>query len=117
MFFSLLLRLSAHPLFLLPAMMMMLCYAGSILDEGADWIKSHVDERRVVYVHCKSGIGRSASVVIAFFMKHRHMTAQDAAALVRRMRIEIFKPASAQMASLEEYERAIRGEQKFSAQP
>lgn len=88
-----------------------------VLDEGADWIQSHVKEKRVVYVHCKSGIGRSASVVAAYFMKHRHMNAQDAAAHVRSMRAEIFRAGSSQMANLVEYEKTIRDEQKFSVQP
>lgn len=88
-----------------------------VLDEGADWIQSHVKEKRVVYVHCKSGIGRSASVVAAYFMKHRHMGAQDAAAHVRSMRAEIFRAGSSQMANLVEYEKTIRDEQKFSVQP
>lgn len=80
-------------------------------------MQSHISEKRVVYVHCKSGIGRSASVVAAYFMKHRQMSAEDAVALVRRRRPEIFKATSSQMVSLREYEKAIRGEQKFSAPP
>jgi protein-tyrosine phosphatase len=88
-----------------------------ILEEGADWMKAHIDEQRVVYVHCKSGIGRSASVVAAYFMKHRHMGAQDAVAFIRRQRPEIFRPSSAQMRSLLDYETTIRTEQKFSVQP
>ena len=88
-----------------------------ILDEGADWMKAHIDAKRVVYVHCKSGIGRSASVVAAYFMKHRQMGAQDAVAFIRRRRPEIFKPSSAQMSSLLDYEHTIRVEQKFSVEP
>lgn len=89
----------------------------SVLEEGADWIKGHVDERRVVYVHCKSGIGRSASVVAAYLMKHRRMSAQQAADHMRGLRPEIFRPASRQMDNLRDYELTIRSEQKFSAQP
>ncbi len=53
-----------------------ICMHRRTLEEGADWVKSHVDEKRVVYVHCKSGIGRSASVVAAYYMKHKQMGAQ-----------------------------------------
>jgi protein-tyrosine phosphatase len=87
------------------------------LEEGADWMKSHVDERRVVYVHCKSGIGRSASVVAAYLMKHRRMTAESAVQLLRTQRREIFLPVSPQMTNLIQYEEIIRVEQKFSVQP
>ena len=80
-------------------------------------MKSHIDEKRTVYVHCKSGIGRSASVVAAYYMKHRRLGAEDAVARVREMRAEIFSPASLQMASLRDYEKTIRAEQKFSVQP
>jgi protein-tyrosine phosphatase len=76
-----------------------------------------VDEKRVVYVHCKSGIGRSASVVAAYYMKHRRMSAEDAVSHIRKMRAEIFRPTSSQMANLLEYEKTIRVEQKFSVQP
>lgn len=89
----------------------------SVLEEGADWMKSHIEEKHVVYVHCKSGIGRSASVVAAYYMKHRQMTAADAVEFIRRQRGEIFKATSAQMSNLLEYEKTIRSEQKFSTQP
>ena len=65
-----------------------------MLEEGADWIKRHVDLKKVVYVHCKSGIGRSVSVVAAYFMKHQRMSAINAVELIRSKRIEIFKPGA-----------------------
>lgn len=58
------------------------------LDEGADFIHDHLRSRRgaagapsssgkvggVVYVHCKSGMGRSAQVVVAYLMKVNMLT-------------------------------------------
>ena len=80
-------------------------------------MKKQVDEKRAVYVHCKSGIGRSASIVAAYFMKHKRLSAQEASNFIRNQRPEIFKPTSSQMANLLEYEKLIRQDQKFSAQP
>ena len=97
--------------------MIFVTMAGRILEEGADWMRSHIAEKRVVYVHCKSGIGRSASVVAAYFMKHRQMGAEEAVALVRRRRPKICKASSTQMTSLLAYEKTIRGDQRFSVQP
>jgi protein-tyrosine phosphatase len=43
-----------------------------ILSEGADLIDAYIgDAKGKVYVHCKSGIGRSASLVIAYLVRHK----------------------------------------------
>lgn len=44
----------------------------SVLDEGARVLDEYLREGRRVYVHCKSGKGRSASVVLAYFAKYRY---------------------------------------------
>jgi protein-tyrosine phosphatase len=41
------------------------------LDEGAAFINSHLIQNKRVYCHCKSGVGRSASVVMAYFMRYK----------------------------------------------
>ena len=57
-----------------------------------------------MYVHCKSGMGRSASVVIAYLMKHRRMKLLNAYDYVRKERKEVFKRKSRQMTNLMKYE-------------
>ena len=57
-----------------------------------------------MYVHCKSGMGRSASVVIAYLMKHKRMKLLNAYDYVRKERKEIFRRKSSQMTNLMKYE-------------
>lgn len=40
------------------------------LHEGVEFLKERIDEGQRVYVHCKAGRGRSASVVLAYLLKH-----------------------------------------------
>jgi protein-tyrosine phosphatase len=39
-----------------------------------------------VYLHCKSGVGRSATVLAAYLVQHKHMQLEDAINLVQRDR-------------------------------
>ena len=48
------------------------------IDEGADFIKSVVDDGKVVYVHCKAGRSRSSMILGAYYVKHRGMSAKEA---------------------------------------
>ncbi|XP_019614287.1 PREDICTED: protein phosphatase Slingshot homolog 1-like [Branchiostoma belcheri] len=54
-------------------------------------------------VHCKMGVSRSASTVIAYAMKEYNMTMQDAYNYVKSIR-SCIKPNSAFMQQLEEYQ-------------
>ncbi|XP_066268797.1 protein phosphatase Slingshot homolog 2-like isoform X2 [Branchiostoma lanceolatum] len=54
-------------------------------------------------VHCKMGVSRSASTVIAYAMKEYNMTMQDAFNYVKSIR-SCIKPNSAFMQQLEEYQ-------------
>jgi hypothetical protein len=42
------------------------------LNEGADFIHSHIQQQRSVYVHCKAGRGRSLMLVAAYLMKYEN---------------------------------------------
>ena len=54
--------------------------------EAADFIQSALDCRGKVYVHCKMGISRSATLVLAYLMIKKGMTAQEAVRTVRSRR-------------------------------
>jgi atypical dual specificity phosphatase len=43
-----------------------------------EFIQSHVDRNQKVYIHCKAGRGRSATVAICWVMKSQHLSAQAA---------------------------------------
>ena len=45
---------------------------------GVRFIEDHVRRGNQVYVHCKAGRGRSATLVLCWLMQHRGMSAQEA---------------------------------------
>lgn len=55
-----------------------------------------------VLVHCKMGVSRSASTVIAYAMKHQHWSLEVAFAYVRDRR-SIIKPNTGFMKQLQTY--------------
>jgi protein-tyrosine phosphatase len=79
-----------------------------LLDQGADWIVDALQKKGKVYVHCKSGIGRSASMVVAYLVKYRGMPANAAATFVREKRPAIFSALSPQMKNLVLYEEKLK---------
>lgn len=48
------------------------------IEQGADYIQEVISSGGTVYVHCKAGRGRSASVCMAYLIKHKGMTPQQA---------------------------------------
>ncbi|XP_029841544.2 dual specificity protein phosphatase 3 isoform X1 [Ixodes scapularis] len=54
--------------------------------ESADFIDKAIASGGKVLVHCKEGISRSATLVLAFLMLKRNLTAQEAVRLVRGRR-------------------------------
>lgn len=75
----------------------------ALLDTGADFLNSELTEGRKVYCHCKSGIGRSASVVMAYFIKYRGMDCDAAYDELLSKRSVIFKKNSRQAQRVREY--------------
>lgn len=59
------------------------------LGEGIEYLARTLEQGHSVYVHCKAGRGRSASVVVGFLMKHNHLSFDDAFALVKDQRPQI----------------------------
>jgi hypothetical protein len=65
-------------------------------------------EQRSVVVHCAMGVSRSASVVLAFLIRHRGMSLVDALALVRARRFVAY-PNKGFLRSLRAFESQCRG--------
>lgn len=48
------------------------------VEAGAAFIEKHVSQNGMVYVHCKAGRARSATIVLWWLVKYRHMTPVEA---------------------------------------
>lgn len=84
-----------------------------VLDEGADFINKHLGSGRNVYCHCKSGVGRSASVVGAYFIKYKRMSTVEAWGEMKILRGTVFGDKSPQFKNLQVYERMLKEGHKF----
>lgn len=56
---------------------------------GVDFIQEHVAAGEVVYIHCKAGRARSATVAMCWLIEHRRMTPAEAQALLLSKRPHI----------------------------
>lgn len=54
--------------------------------QAIEFIQSHVDRNEKVYIHCKAGRGRSATVAICWVMKSQQMSAEHAQAYLLKKR-------------------------------
>ncbi|MCC6508438.1 MAG: dual specificity protein phosphatase family protein [Pirellulaceae bacterium] len=59
------------------------------VEAGAAFIEKHVSQGGVVYVHCKAGRARSATIVLWWLVRYRQMTPQEAQAHLIKYREHI----------------------------
>jgi len=74
----------------------------------SDKIKRVKNEKGKVLVHCAAGISRSATLCIAYFVKHENLTLKNAYEKVFLKR-SVISPNSEFWKQLIEYEKEIRG--------
>lgn len=76
------------------------------IEEGVEYIEEQRKKERRVYIHCKSGVGRSATVLTAYLMKYYEKNLDQAIDMVVRHRpsakIELYSKAKRK--TLKEYE-------------
>lgn len=48
-----------------------------LLEKGVDFLEGHIDKGESCYVHCKAGISRSATLVIAYLLKKKLVKSID----------------------------------------
>lgn len=81
-----------------------------VIDQGAKLLDRYLSEGRRVYIHCKSGVGRSASIVLAYFYKYRY-TGLDLRAAYQKLKLRrkvVFGPHSPQYKQLQKYAQKAR---------
>ncbi|KAJ3595783.1 hypothetical protein NHX12_005086 [Muraenolepis orangiensis] len=76
-------------------------------DRCADAIQREADGGGRTLVYCKNGRSRSATVCVAYLMKHRKLTLADALQKVKTAR-HIISPNPGFLAQLERYELELR---------
>ncbi|EKX50801.1 hypothetical protein GUITHDRAFT_134914 [Guillardia theta CCMP2712] len=57
-----------------------------VIAKGVAFIHRKIQTGESVYVHCKSGIGRCAMVLVPYLAKHQHMSIEDANRWAREYR-------------------------------
>ena len=77
------------------------------LPGAADLIQQQLQAGNSVLVHCQRGVSRSATVVIAFLIRHRGMSRDDAYVLAKGRRSHV-SPNIGFWAQLKEFERSCR---------
>ena len=73
-------------------------------DEANEFINKCKEEGNVLLVHCKLGISRSASFIIAYLIKFNKMSAKEALEFVKEKRNQV-RPNEGFINQLEEYEK------------
>ena len=76
------------------------------IHRGVNFIDKHVDAGGKVYVHCKAGRGRSATVVLCWLIHRRGFTPAQAAAYLTKQRPHINK-GLAERAVVQEFHRSF----------
>jgi protein-tyrosine phosphatase len=76
------------------------------LDEGVAFIKRMVEDGKIVYVHCGSGVGRSPTVVAAYLIG-QGKTMEEAVEQIRQVR-PFIRILPEQLERLREYETHVR---------
>jgi len=78
------------------------------------FIAKHIKQNHAVLVHCRQGLSRSASIVIAFMMHSQNVTLKQALAKVREVRPKV-QPNHGFMRTLISMEKELRGKASLSA--
>lgn len=58
----------------------------SDIERAVDFVEAHRSRRETVYIHCKAGRGRSATVALCWLVAHRGMTPAQAQAHLESVR-------------------------------
>ena len=59
------------------------------VQKAVEFVQAHVQQERQVYIHCKAGRARSATVAICWLIKYRQMTMEQAQQELLKLRPHI----------------------------
>ncbi len=77
------------------------------IEKGVEFIDREIAKGGKVYVHCKAGRGRSATVVACWLMKHKGMTAEQAQAYLLQKRPQV-NPRIKNRTGVKQFEAKLR---------
>ncbi|XP_075993664.1 dual specificity phosphatase 28 [Genypterus blacodes] len=83
----------------------------SHFDRCADAIQGEAERGGRSVVYCKNGRSRSATICVAYLMKHRRLSLNDALQKVKTSR-HVINPNPGFMSQLERYQRVLRGRRR-----
>jgi atypical dual specificity phosphatase len=76
------------------------------LNQAVEQLHNWIQAGKTVYLHCKAGRGRSAMVVIGYFIRYKHLPLYDAIQKLRSVRSVVrFQPC--QVEALKQFEKTI----------
>ena len=75
------------------------------LDSILDIIRGHTENKQNVFIHCRAGVQRSATIVVGYLMKYNHMSLGRAMTYLKHIRDCVFYPQPNFIESLQKYER------------
>lgn len=81
--------------------------------QGVDFVQEHVEQGGIVYIHCKAGRARSATIAICWLIQHRAMTPTQAQAVLLSKRPHI-NPRLTERAVVGDF---VRGLQQLTSDP
>lgn len=58
---------------------------------AVEFVQQHVESEETVYIHCKAGRARSATVALCWLMKYRHLTPNQAQAMLLQSRPHVHR--------------------------
>jgi atypical dual specificity phosphatase len=83
------------------------------IHDGVEFIQQKLDSNQKVYVHCKAGRGRSATIVLCWLVKYRGMSVAEAQRVLLAKRPHV-KSDLDQRQVVKEYEQAILAGRKIN---
>lgn len=78
------------------------------VEKAVEFVQEHVERGETVYIHCKAGRARSATVAMCWLMKYRGMTPQQAQEKLLECRSHI-NPRLTERAVVQEFADKLKG--------